>query len=259
MVKFHQSHETRRNLNTGAGCGSGMQHWLLRLLHVFVVGERQSFHGCNERYLAADEPRGFSPNQLQRVRILLLRHCAAAGGVCLRQFDEAILLGSEESELFSPAAQMDTQQRKHVYKFDHEIPITCRIHAVGRGFFKAKLAARDVPIQRQRRTGNRRGTQWRLVCPPAAVAQAFRISPQHLKVRQYPMRYQNRLSALQVGIGGHNRRLALLCSFRLRPLCNFFPVSPISSTSFFSTKWCTSSASASSRKPGAFSVALSPI
>src|SRR5215470_10905729 len=84
-VEFHLAHKTGSNFHAAADCGCRVEERLLRLLHIFVVGKWKAFYCSQERHLVADNPRRLPANQLERIRILLLRHGAAAGGVSFRQ------------------------------------------------------------------------------------------------------------------------------------------------------------------------------
>src|SRR5215831_17563527 len=64
-VEFHLTHKTGSNFHATADRGCRVEERLLRLLHIFVVGEWKAFYCSHERHLVADYSSGFSANQFE--------------------------------------------------------------------------------------------------------------------------------------------------------------------------------------------------
>ena len=60
----------------------------LVLLHVLVIGKRQALHDGEKRHQVAVAAARFAAHKLRNVRVLLLRHDARAGGICIVQLNE---------------------------------------------------------------------------------------------------------------------------------------------------------------------------
>ena len=80
--------------------------------------------------------------------------------------------------------------------------------AVGRRRGETQLARHHRAVQRKRGAGHRAGAQRAVVQPRCAIAQPVDVAEEHLAVGQQPVRHQNGLGALQVGVGGHGRLAA---------------------------------------------------
>ena len=88
-----------------AGHGGDRQHQggerihgaFLVLLHVLLIGERQSLHHHEQRGERADDAASLGAHQLGGVRIALLRHDRGAGGEPIRQQHEARSAASSRS------------------------------------------------------------------------------------------------------------------------------------------------------------------
>ena len=90
----HGAHAGRVRLQVPHHAGHGgqaerervrrVEHRLLVLLHVLGVGERQALHHRQQRHQRAGDAAGLGAHQLGGVRVALLRHDGAAGGVGVR-------------------------------------------------------------------------------------------------------------------------------------------------------------------------------
>ena len=65
-----------------------VEYRFLILLHVLVVGERQTLHHGKECHIVADNAGCLAADKLGNVRIFLLGHNAGAGGEAVGKFDE---------------------------------------------------------------------------------------------------------------------------------------------------------------------------
>src|SRR5258708_1690260 len=132
-VEIYAAHEACGDFQAILGGDRAFKKRLLHFLQIFVVGERQALHGDGQRHLVADDSGGLAANQLQRVRVFLLRHGAASRRIRLGQQDEAVLGGGKQNELLGPAAQVDGNHRERVDELDGEVAVAGGVHAVGGG------------------------------------------------------------------------------------------------------------------------------
>ncbi len=115
---------------------------LLRLLHVFIVGQRQAFELQRHCLRSAVNAADLGADQLSEVGIFLLRHGAGAGGKGLGQRDEVELRGGEKRDLFGETAQMQADKGERLQIFQNEVAVAGGVDGVGGGRGEAKLAAR---------------------------------------------------------------------------------------------------------------------
>src|SRR6185369_4242579 len=104
---------------------------LFVFLQIFAVADRQPFHRRQPTREPPDHPPGLATYQLERVRILLLRHQAAPCRRGVRQVEEGEFLRCEKNHILGETAQVNHRQRTRVQEGGDEIAITGRIDAVG--------------------------------------------------------------------------------------------------------------------------------
>src|SRR5215470_4622282 len=97
---------------------------------------------------------------------------------------------------------MDHDERGRAGKLDTEVPIADRVEAVATYAGEAQFARYRFSIDRIRRTRQRRRTKRQNVYSPSHIPQAFPIAFEHLEIGKAPVRKQNRLGPLQVGVTG---------------------------------------------------------
>ena len=83
---------------------NGIKGQFLVFLHVFIVSQRQSFHGSKQGYERPVHPAGLSTYQLGDIRIFLLGHNAAARTVCVVQLHELVFVGIPYNNFFPQTA-----------------------------------------------------------------------------------------------------------------------------------------------------------
>jgi hypothetical protein len=71
--------DRRGRVNRGAQGVLGLEQRLLVFLQILAVPNRQALHRGQPSGQAADDPAGLAAHQFQGIRVLLLRHQAAAG------------------------------------------------------------------------------------------------------------------------------------------------------------------------------------
>ncbi len=113
----------RRHVEAVVPGVEGIEQPLLVFLHVLVVGQRQRLQAHQHAQLGTDHPAGLATDQLQRIRVLLLRHQRRAGSDRIGKLHKARLAGVVEDEVFGKARQVGHGQRRHVHQLHHVIPI----------------------------------------------------------------------------------------------------------------------------------------
>ena len=92
--------------NTAFDCINGIKGQLFVFLHIFVVSQRNAFHGGQHGHQCAVDTAGLSSDQLCDIRIFLLRHDAAAGAVGVIDLHKAVFIGIPDDDLLAETAQM---------------------------------------------------------------------------------------------------------------------------------------------------------
>ena len=77
----------------------GVEEPFLILLQVPVVGQRQSFENSEDAHQTAVNPARFTPGDLGKIRVPLLRHDAAAGGELVGQAHKVELATGPDDDL----------------------------------------------------------------------------------------------------------------------------------------------------------------
>jgi hypothetical protein len=135
----------------GAAHGEG---WLLRLLHVLIVRQGQTFElegdGCGCAVDAAD----FGSDEFGEVGVFLLRHCAGAGGECFGELDEVELGGGKEGDFFGEAAGVEADEGEGLQVFEDEVAVAGCVHAVGGGRGEVELFGGDGAVEGERCSGD---------------------------------------------------------------------------------------------------------
>ena len=196
----------------------GVEKPLFIFLHVFVVGQRQSFqrhHHAGQRTLHA---AAFATDKLQGVRVFLLRHQRGAGGHAVGKLDEVRLAGVKENQIFRKARQMHHTDSRIGKQLQHMIAIGHAVEAVAGGGGKAQPAGQLLAVDLIRRPRQRAAAQRADVEALQRVLQTAFVTRQHFNVGQTPVREGHRLGALQVGVPRHYRVLILLGGLHQRAL-----------------------------------------
>src|SRR3990167_5800835 len=87
----------------------GIEHRLLVLLHVPVIGEGEAFHYRQDGYEVAVDPARLPANELGHVGVPFLGHDARSGGELVPEIDEIEFLCRPEYEFFRYPAQVHHQ------------------------------------------------------------------------------------------------------------------------------------------------------
>ena len=221
----------------------------------------------------ADRAARLAAHELERIRVLLLRHHAAAGAERVGQLEEPVLVAAEDDQVLGQPAEMHHRQRARVQERRGEVAIRRGVDAVGDDAREAEVARERVDVDRVARAGDRAGAERQRVGFGARRREALVVAAERRGVRQKEMRDEHRLRRPEVRVRRHqrvarrrglrrraprrraasaccsagmrrrrySRRSSDTCSLRDRPVCSRRPASPSRSTSSRSTKLCTSS------------------
>jgi hypothetical protein len=108
---------------------------------------------------------------------------------------------------------VDADERGIEQKLGDEIAVTHRVQTVFAHARKAQFAREEFAINAERVARERACAQRQNRNARYAIVQARAITREHPKVRQQPVREQNRLRALQVRVTGHQHVEVLLSLF----------------------------------------------
>ena len=148
----------------------------------------------------ADEPAGLAPGQLGDIRILLLGKHRRTGGKGIVEPHEPELGRRPQNQLLPDPRQVDPQQGHGEQGLGHEVPVGHGIQRVLEAGGEAQVSRHAVGIQRQRRPGQRAGTQRRHVSPVPGVHQPVDVAGQRPAVGQQVMGQEDRLGLLEVRV-----------------------------------------------------------
>ena len=152
----------------------GVEGDLLVLLHVLRIGERQALHDDEQALEGAGDAPDLGARQLGGVRVALLRHDRGAGGELVGQLDEAELRRRPEHDLLGEARQVHGADRRRGQRLEHEVAVGDAVERVGGRPVEAERLGRLVPVDRERRAGQRRRAERAFVEPRARIGEAGR-------------------------------------------------------------------------------------
>src|SRR5438046_8385208 len=89
-----------------------------------------ALHGDKERGVRAENAAALSADELERVRVLLLRHEAGAAGYAVAQFHPSVLLARVQNPVFGEAAQVKCNQRGRMEIIERPVAVRGNIHRV---------------------------------------------------------------------------------------------------------------------------------
>lgn len=118
----------------------------LVLLHVAIVGERQTLHRREQSQKVAVHPSGFPAHQLGHVWILLLRHDTAARCERLSDRGEMPFLRCPEDELFGEAAQVHHDDRAGAHALQQSVAVGHGVDAVLHNSRKTHFLRYRTPV-----------------------------------------------------------------------------------------------------------------
>ena len=189
---------------------------LFVFLQILVVAARQPLHRREPAGKAADGAAALAARQLQRIRVFLLRHHAAAGRRRVGQLEEAVLVTREDDQVLGDAAQMHHRERDGKEKRRDEIAIRRRVDAVAHDTREAECARERRGVDRIARARDRAGAERHRVGFGARGLETIDVAAQRRCMGEKKMRDQHRLRTPQVRVRGHQRTA---CALRLIGAC----------------------------------------
>jgi hypothetical protein len=123
--------------------------------------------------MAERAPR-LAAHELERIRVLLLRHHAAAGAERVGQLEEAMLVAAQDDEILGQPAEVHHRHRAGVEKRGREIAIGRGVDAVGDDAGEAEIAGKRVDVDRRSGAGNRAAAERQRVGFVARAGEARR-------------------------------------------------------------------------------------
>ena len=171
----------------------------LVLLQVALVRQRQALEHREGPGQRPDDARRAAADELGRIRVLLVRHHAAAGRERVRGPDEAERRVRPPGQLLGEPAEVDHPEGDRPERLDDEVPVRDGIERVRRDAIEVEFAGRGLAVERVAGTGQRTRPERADVGPAASVGQASPVALDHLDVGQEVMGEQHRLGGLDVG------------------------------------------------------------
>ena len=181
-----------------------VEHSLLVLLQIFVVGERQALDRRQKRGQRAIDAARFAADQFCQVGIFFLRHDGGASGEAVVQRHKTEFPRAPQADFLCKARKMRHEDGKIREQFQHEIAISDGVEAVFRHAVHAELFGHELPVERVARAGQRAGAQGRGQRARAALGKAFAVAQKHLRIGHEVVRQRHRLRPLQMRIARHD-------------------------------------------------------
>ena len=203
-VDAHGAHHARahvQGVRHGVGC---VEDWLLVLLHVLVVGQRDALHGGEQAHQVAVDAARLAARELGEVGVLLLRHDGGAGGVGVVHCDEAELVARPVHELLAQARQVHLRHRAGVEQVEEEVAVAHRVHGVLGDAREAQLLGHHGAVERVGGAGQGGTAQGAYVGRVIGVAQAAGVAREHPVIGQHMVAEEHRLGLLHVGVARHD-------------------------------------------------------
>src|SRR5229473_61485 len=131
-----------------------------------------------------DDAAALPAHQLEGIRILLLRHQAAAGRRGVRELEEAELLRRKEDEVLRDSAQVDHPERGGVQEGRDEVAIAADVDAVARDAAETEGLGQGGHVNRITRARNCSGSERQLVRLVENGSQTVDVAAQRGAMRQ---------------------------------------------------------------------------
>ena len=180
-----------------------VEHRLLVLLEVAVVGQRQALEGREEPGEVADEPAGLAARELGDVGVLLLRHDARPGRVGVVERDEAELLGRPEDDLLGDARQVDRDHGRDEGELGDDVAGGGAVDRVLDRAVEAQVGGDGLGVEAERAAGEGAGAVGAEGGARVPVAQPVDVAQQRPGVGEEVVGEQDGLGVLQVRASGH--------------------------------------------------------
>mmetsp|Transcript_632 Transcript_632/g.1856 ORF Transcript_632/g.1856 Transcript_632/m.1856 type:complete len:510 (+) Transcript_632:1264-2793(+) len=204
-VNCHRAHDPDDDLHRVHYRVHHVEKHLLVLLKVLVVRRWGPLH---HRQYASKGPKGaasLSSQELQGVRVLLLRHQRGPGRVRVGHAHVPKLRGRVHDEVLGPPGKVGHDHHRAEYCLDHPIPVGHGVHAVwANSVEEPELLGHALPVDVERVAGKSSGSQREPRHPRDHVPQPLVIPLESGAVRQKPVAPPHRLRRLKVGESWHD-------------------------------------------------------
>ena len=152
-----QSLSVEFSSSDGAGCNRNHVRDLIVvseerffvLLEIALVARRQALQRREQPEQSSGDAAGFAANQFPGIRIFLLRHQAAAGGILVWQNDVRKFLRRKNYEVFCEPRKMCSDSREGKKIIEREVPVAHGIEAVRGNARKPQFARNGIAINRE--------------------------------------------------------------------------------------------------------------
>ena len=210
FVEYNRIHHAGKQGQAHRRRVDRVKYALFVLLHILIVSKRKSLHRREHAHQCSIYTAGLSSYQLCDIRILFLRHDAAAGAVSIINLHKSVLVCVPDDDLLRKTAKMhhDRCQRRQI--FDHIIAVRHGIHAVSRRTCKAEQLRRVITVKRIGRTCQRTCSKRTVIHSLINILQSGTVTAEHFKIGTDMMRQRHRLCFLQMCKARHKRIDVLL-------------------------------------------------
>ena len=181
---------------------TGVEQRLLVLLHVLVVGERQSLERREETREVADESTCLAPGEFGNIGVLLLGHHRRPGREPVVEGHESELRRCPQDPLLADTAQVHPEQRHGEERLGHKVSIGDTVKAVVEDRIEAEIGGGLFRVERQRRTSQRSRAEHRDIRALAGIDQPLGIASQSPAMGEQMVREGDGLRLLEVGVTG---------------------------------------------------------
>ena len=171
-------------------------------MQVAVVRERQSLQQRKDLLNVGDDAGRFAANQLQHVRVPFLRHDRRTGCVRIGQLEKPKLRRTPQNPLFSPAREVDRDQREIEDGLSQKIAVARNVEAVRGDSGEPKQSRGRLPINGQTRSRESRRAERQHVDSLQAVGESLAVALELLAIGQPVVSGHHGLSALHVREAG---------------------------------------------------------
>ena len=174
-----------------------------RLLQVLVVRCRQALDGDVQACHVSEGTPRFPPNQLERVRVLLLRHQRAPRAVRIRQPHEPEFQRRVDDQVLGPPRHLEHQAGAPLECFEHEVAVADGVQRVGQDPLEPEFARHGVPVDVERVSGEGAAPERRAVDALDDLAEALEFLRESGGVREHPVGPADGLRLLQMCVSWH--------------------------------------------------------
>mmetsp|Transcript_24275 Transcript_24275/g.83876 ORF Transcript_24275/g.83876 Transcript_24275/m.83876 type:complete len:443 (-) Transcript_24275:11-1339(-) len=209
----------RQRAQAAGGDGDGqaqrlghVEHGLLVFLEVLVVSRRQRGNQRRQPLRLRLEAARLGAQQLQRVRVALLRHQRGPRRVGLAELDVPKLFRAVDDQILCPAREVRTEQRAELRKLDAKVAVRDGVEGILRDTAEPELCAEGLAVRVAKKRMARQGARPERagVRAPRQVVQALRIARPRPGVREGPVGPADGLGALEVRVAWEERVERLL-------------------------------------------------